>query len=52
MIEQNLFLAIALALLGGLFQVLSVLILAYPKARDYEVSKLTQKALIPMNIFV
>jgi hypothetical protein len=56
MVEQNLLVAISLAVLGGFFQVVSVLILAYPehqkevKGKDFK--KPMRKVLVPINLVI
>ena len=56
MVEQNLLYAIVLASLGGMFQVLSVLILAYPEhlkqTRGKDFKKPMRGVLVPINVFV
>lgn len=56
MVTQNLTFAIILALLGGLFQVISVLVLAYPEhlkqTKGRQFKKPMKRVLVPINIFV
>ncbi len=60
MVEQNLLFAVSLATLGGLIQVLSVLIIAWPehvqqtnpKKASRQFSPLFLKLLVPFNIFI